>query len=212
MDGSGVWTLDELAELVATALSADDYAGAPTGRVRDVPDQRAIRWYVTKGLVDRPVGSRGRVALYGRRHLLQLVAIKRLQAAGRSLSQIQAGLTGATDHALAAVARLPAGLPAAPAVVAHQRVAEPRARFWTTPAPAPTPAVAAASDAAGVNVRAVPEGRAVPDSVVMQGIRLAPGVMLLIENGAVDAAAVLAAARPLLDLLAAGGPACEEEL
>jgi hypothetical protein len=98
--------MDELVERVRLALVAE-YPGAPNGRVRDVPDRRAIRWYATTGLVDRPAAMRGRVALYGRRHLLQLVAVKRRQADGRTLAQIQAELAGATDATLAGIARVP---------------------------------------------------------------------------------------------------------
>ena len=96
------------------------------GRVRDVPNERLVRWYVTVGLVDPPLSRRGRVARYGRRHLLQLVAVKRRQAEGRSLAEIQAELAGATDEALAAAARVPdttRPAPAAPAPTAP-------ARFW----------------------------------------------------------------------------------
>src|SRR5215218_358463 len=99
------WTLDELTERVGTALSVG-YDGQPSGRVRDLPDRRAIRWYTTIGLVDRPAATRGRTAMYGPRHLLQLVAIKRLQAQGRSLVAIQAELAGATDAQLARVAQV----------------------------------------------------------------------------------------------------------
>ena len=107
------WTLDELAEQVETALAVD-YHGQASGRVRAVPDRRAIRWYTTIGLIDRPVAHRGRTALYGPRHLLQLVAVKRLQARGLPLVSIQQELAGATDTQLAGVARLPAGLTAEP--------------------------------------------------------------------------------------------------
>src|SRR5512133_1553269 len=103
------WTLDELAERVGTALAVD-YAGQPSGRVREVPDRRAIRWYTTIGLIDRPVAHRGRTALYGPRHLLQLVAVKRLQARGLPLVAIQQELAGATDTQLARVARLPSAV------------------------------------------------------------------------------------------------------
>jgi DNA-binding transcriptional MerR regulator len=103
------WTLDELAERVDTALAVD-YHGQPSGRVRAVPDRRAIRWYTTIGLIDRPVAHRGRTALYGPRHLLQLVAVKRLQARGLPLVAIQQELAGATDTQLAQVARIPAGV------------------------------------------------------------------------------------------------------
>jgi len=97
--------MDELVERVSAALAAE-YSGAPNGRVRDLPDRRAIRWYTTTGLVDRPLGMRGRTALYGRRHLLQLVAVKRRQAQGHTLAAIQAELHGASDAVLAEVARV----------------------------------------------------------------------------------------------------------
>ena len=48
-----LWTLDELCAQVALALAVD-YAGAGSGRVRDVPDRRTIRYYTTLGLIDRP--------------------------------------------------------------------------------------------------------------------------------------------------------------
>ena len=87
------------------------------GRVREVPNERLIRWYTTIGLLDPPLGRRGRVALYGRRHLLQLVAVKRRQADGLSIAAIQAELTGATDAMLQRAARLagpPSGSPVPP--------------------------------------------------------------------------------------------------
>src|SRR6476659_7762958 len=92
-------TLDELTALVALALSVD-YEGAPNGRVRDVPDRRTIRDYTTLGLLDRPAVMRGRTALYGRRHLLQIVAIKRLQTRGLALAAIQQQLVGASPALL----------------------------------------------------------------------------------------------------------------
>ena len=118
------WSLDELAERVDAALAVG-YRGQTSGRVRAVPDRRAIRWYTTIGLIDRPVAYRGRTALYGPRHLLQLVAVKRLQAEGLPLVAIQQQLAGATDTQLARVAHLPAGTGAAAAAepapaVAHK--------------------------------------------------------------------------------------------
>ena len=65
----------ELGTLVARALSVD-YPGQSNGQVRDVPDRRTIRYYTTLGLLDRPAEMRGRTALYGQRHLLQLVAVE----------------------------------------------------------------------------------------------------------------------------------------
>ncbi len=102
-----LWTLDELCDRVGLALAVD-YAGQSSGRVRDVPDRRTIRYYTTLGLIDRPAAMRGRTALYGDRHLLQLAAVKRLQARGLSLAEVQERLVGLTDAALRELARLPA--------------------------------------------------------------------------------------------------------
>src|SRR5438874_13519367 len=100
-----LWTLDELCARVSLALAVD-YPGSPNGRIREVPDRRTIRYYTTLGLIDRPAEMRGRTALYGRRHLLQLVAIKRLQTQGLTIAEVQAQLLGLTDRALEKIARL----------------------------------------------------------------------------------------------------------
>jgi len=159
-----------------------------------VPNERLVRWYVTVGLVDPPLSRRGRVAQYGRRHLLQLVAVKRRQAEGRSLAEIQAELAGATDEALAVVARVPAdrsapeGLGSAPA------------RFW---------ARSAGQRDSGAPEAGLRDGRRVgrDGSGLVHGIRLAPGVVLLLEDGGRepgpdDVTEIVNAARPLLEELA----------
>lgn len=221
------WTIGELAEHAAAVLRAQSRDGALNGRVREVPGERLIRWYTTIGIVDPPLSRRGRVALYGRRHLLQLVAIKRLQAAGRSIAEIQVALAGATDAMLESLARLPATSPAptAPAAPLAERpgapvpdqpdgpvtdrvdtpmaaAAEPprpvsesgsgpvatRKRFWAAPVTAPLPSPAP------------------PSPVLVNGVRLAPGVTLVLEGAGRtpspdDIAAILTAAAPLLAVL-----------
>lgn len=123
MDETG-WTIDELAQQAAETLAACGVQ-APNGRVTALPDRRVIRWYATLGLLDRPLRTGGRTARYGSRHLLQLVAVKRRQAQGRSLAEIQAELTGATDATLREAAGLQApgalatNAPAALAALAH---------------------------------------------------------------------------------------------
>jgi DNA-binding transcriptional MerR regulator len=128
-----LWTIDELGDRVALALSVD-YDGQASGRVRDVPDRRTIRYYTTLGLIDRSAEMRGRTALYGRRHLLQLVSIKRLQARGLSLRELQEQLLGLTDAALEQIARLSVELvDATPRPTNKEVPAEPERReaFWS---------------------------------------------------------------------------------
>ena len=208
------WTLDQLTRLVGAALSVD-YDGQASGRVRDLPDRRAIRYYTTIGLVDRPAAMRGRTALYARRHLLQLVAIKRLQAAGLSLAEVQARLAGATDALLERQARIPASLPveaeAAPPSAPALPVPSARPAFWKRGGVAP---VAPVAPVAASGARAVPEPGAaarprVPDAVAsLQGLRLQAGVTLLLDRerplDAGEVAAIRAAAAPLLEVLRRG--------
>jgi DNA-binding transcriptional MerR regulator len=93
------WTLSELVSEVGARIAA--LPAPANGQVRAVPDERTVRYYGTIGLLDRPVAMRGRTALYNRRHLAQVVAIKRLQTMGRSLAEIQTLWPTLDDHSLA---------------------------------------------------------------------------------------------------------------
>jgi DNA-binding transcriptional MerR regulator len=187
------WTISELAEQAADLLGSQPSLG---GRFRDVPNERLIRWYTTIGLLDPPLARRGRIALYGPRHLLQLVATKRRQADGRSIADIQAELTGATDETLSVIAgipvphRVPSTQPVPAAVPAGTR-----GRFWAAQPSSPAPAV--------------PRAMAPAAAGVVHGVRLAAGVTLLLDGGRApipsDLPALVEAAAPLLDALAVRG-------
>src|SRR5438132_12232539 len=151
---ASLWTIDQLGAQVALVLSVD-HQGAPNGRVREIPDLRTIRYYTTLGLLDRPAEMRGRTALYGRRHLLQLVAIKRLQTWGKTLAEIQERLLGLTDAALRRMAQLPSYPEEGTSTIAkpnraREAGATPRAgSFWTTTPSAPEEGETASSSLDG---------------------------------------------------------------
>jgi hypothetical protein len=171
------WTIDELAQRAAETLAGEG-VHVPNGRVTAMPDRRLIRWYATIGLLDRPLRTRGRTARYGERHLLQLVAVKRRQAEGRSLAEIQAELAGATDATL----RRAAGLPY-DATSSYAASGEPgREGFW----------------------REVPAAPSAPP-VYPVPLDTAATLVLYASPAPDDLAAIQAAARPLLDLLADRG-------
>ena len=189
-------TLRELVAHAATLLSQHATA-QPSGRVSEVPTQRTIRYYARHGLLEKPVGWRGRAALYGPKHLLALLAIKRLQARGESLDAIQEVLAGAREAELEKLAdvthedvtlflsSLASPEPAAPGLTPR------RADFWAQQ-PAPVS-------------QTLPPAPA-PAQII--GQRLTPGVTLLLEQARrpldeADRAAILAAAQPLLRLLEA---------
>src|SRR5262249_48691338 len=96
-------TLDELADEVQTMLAGKGLLEAQEdGRISSAPDPRTVRYYTTLGLLDRPEIVE-REARYGRRHVLQLCAIKAMQVAGLPLAEIQARLYSRTDLELEAL-------------------------------------------------------------------------------------------------------------
>ena len=118
------WTLQELVDEAARRLA--QLPPPKNGQIRAVPDERTIRYYTAIGLLDRPTAMRGRTALYGKRHLAQLVAIKRLQGADRSLADIRKLWPTLDDHTLARMT----------GIAIDKRA--PRREFWKA-APAATP-------------------------------------------------------------------------
>ncbi|MFC7217468.1 helix-turn-helix domain-containing protein [Streptomyces polyrhachis] len=202
---SETWTIGELARRAAQELGPE--GAASNGRVRELPSERLIRWYGTIGLVDPPLTRRGRVALYGERHLLQLVAVKRLQARGHSIAEIQTMLAGAPEGRLREAAELPAADGAAPggaraaagATPAAAAAAPPRGRFWA--AEGRSAAAAPLVEECGGPV----EWSFTP--TVSPALQLAPGVTLLLaatpagRPTAEDLTVLTEAAAPLLDAL-----------
>jgi MerR HTH family regulatory protein len=223
-----LWTIDQLCALAAAELLASEQS-QPSARVREVPDRRTIRWYATIGLLDRPAEMRGRTALYGRRHLLQIVAIKRLQATGIPLAEVQERLAGATSSTLEGIAELSAapargsmrlrargpvrqavplagGGPQAGGVPQPETNTGPagrRGRFWAAVE------LAAAAGQASAAVGSAPAAGHY-DSALVPAIRLGGGVTLTLSRASRipdsdEIAAIRQAAGPLLDLLHARG-------
>jgi DNA-binding transcriptional MerR regulator len=61
----------------------------PSDRIAETLNERSLRYYITEGLVDRPLGKEGVSALYGYRHLLQILVIKRLQGSYLPIKRIR---------------------------------------------------------------------------------------------------------------------------
>lgn len=204
-----MWTIEQLSARVADALSTG-YEGQSNGRVRGVPDIRTIRWYTSIGLLDRPAAMRGRTALYHRRHLVQIVAVKRLQADGHTLASVQQQLIGTDDVNLERIARLdertpelaPTSIPVPVPVPVPASAAKsaPRDRFWSRTGVEGVAQPVQATQA----TQATRATRPVPP--LIQGLRLSADVTLLLEGAvtrptAAELAAVETAAQPLLALL-----------
>jgi DNA-binding transcriptional MerR regulator len=172
--------LDDLTREVAERIRRSGVRQG-NGQVSALPDQRTLRYYTTIGLLDRPLAVRGRQAVYGPRHVLQAVAVKRLQAAGMSLGEIQTRLAGLPTAQLAELAD--ADLPAAP-----------RDRWWAAAAAAPSPpAGSTAPEVAPLTMTAIPLGGAVT-LLVPTDRRLTASELAAIRDAAAPLTAQLAAA------------------
>lgn len=204
------WTLSELVAEVATRIAA--LPAPKNGQVRAVPDERTVRYYGSIGLLDRPLAMRGRTALYGPRHVAQVVAIKRLQTMGRSLAEISQLWPTLDDATLTRMSGV---------VLESRRSA--RGAFWKGASDAPRKEEDEMQIAAGDHVelpRAIvvsgggPTRGAVmpaPDAAPIEvRIELAPHVVLslaIADDGVAlspaDVRAIRAAAAPLVAELAA---------
>ena len=91
-------TLDDLAARANAVLEAMGLE-VTDGRAATRIDSRTVRFYQTIGLLPKPEYE-GRRALYSLTHLLRLVAAKRLQSEGHTLTQIQNALPLRSDGQL----------------------------------------------------------------------------------------------------------------
>ena len=204
------WTLPELVSEATQRIAA--LPPPKNGQVRAVPDERTIRYYAALGLLDRPSAMRGRTALYGPRHLAQVVAIKRMQSAGRSLAEIQELWPSLDDGTLARMTGV--------AIEAAGRKS--RHEFWKK---APEKRGAKAVEEGGVEAEtrsgsgsgSKAEAEAGSEVGVEVRVALEPHVGLLIALPAgarvpdsADVRALRAAAAPLLAELARRGLILEE--
>jgi DNA-binding transcriptional MerR regulator len=83
-----VFSIEELSQRINAWCAAQDVVPA-SGQAGEAVSERNIRYYRTLGLVDAPEGGG-----YGEKHLLQLTAIRLLQAQGLPLRRIRELLYG----------------------------------------------------------------------------------------------------------------------
>ena len=219
--------MEDLRTLAARALAGGDYTPAESARVRAVPDTRTIRYYTTLGLLAAPAQMRGRTAFYSETHVLQIVAIKRLQASDLTLSDIQQRLVGLPNSRLRTIARLPDGFWQAADEYLEKRQRQPAKKKpeprANEPTAAPTvPLSPACDEEFWLTPAALPSSGAEPNCVTgvfeAADVSLSANIDLQLTNGVrvtihlptqvrsqatsldrqIDSAALMAATQPLL--------------
>ncbi|HSL91249.1 MAG TPA: succinate CoA transferase [Candidatus Limnocylindrales bacterium] len=95
-------SLEELVELAVQWVPV--IAGRQARyKVTEIPSERMIRYYATSGVIDRPLPRSGTRAVYGYRHILQILVVKALQSRDLPLRKIRTMIAGRPDDYLEAV-------------------------------------------------------------------------------------------------------------
>jgi len=89
-----------LAEEAARILAESGAARQGRGTVTELPDERTVRYYLAEGLVPQAEEKQGTASVFGFRHLLQLLVVKKLQAEGLPIRAIRELVTGKTERQL----------------------------------------------------------------------------------------------------------------
>ena len=73
------------------------------GTVTSVPDERTIRYYLSEGLIQAPEEKQGTASVFSYLNLLQLVAVKKLQAEHLPIRKIRELVAGKSEKQLEAL-------------------------------------------------------------------------------------------------------------
>jgi DNA-binding transcriptional MerR regulator len=84
----------------AAKILADSGLAQGRGTVTEVPDERTVRYYLTEGLVSPAEDKRGTASVFGYRHLLQLLVVKKLQAEHLPIRKIRDLVDGRSEREL----------------------------------------------------------------------------------------------------------------
>jgi DNA-binding transcriptional MerR regulator len=91
--------VSELANQATTVL-AEQGTVQGKGTVSDFPDERTVRYYLSEGLISPAVEKQGTASVFGYIHLLQLLAIKKLQSDHIPIRKIREIVGGSNERQL----------------------------------------------------------------------------------------------------------------
>lgn len=144
-----------------------------TGRSKDGVNARLVRHYTTERLLDEPL-RQGREARYTRRHLLQLLTLRRLMADGHGAAALRGTLQGHADPELEALLTGERQLDVQPSNPALDYL-----RALSAPSLSPASLLGAVPPAA-----AFPAAPSTPAAERLTRLTLAPGIELLVRTDA----------------------------
>ena len=90
----------ELAQEAARILAESGVAQQARGTVTELPDERTVRYYLAEGLIPPAEEKQGTASVFGYRHLLQLLVVKKLQAEHLPIRAIRELVASKTERQL----------------------------------------------------------------------------------------------------------------
>lgn len=90
----------ELAQEAARILSESGLAQQARGTVTELPDERTVRYYLAEGLLPPADEKQGTASVFGFRHLLGLLVVKKLQAEHLPIRAIRELVAAKTERQL----------------------------------------------------------------------------------------------------------------
>ena len=169
----------ELADVAARVL-AESGPVQERGTVSEVPDERTVRYYLTEGLLSPAEEKQGTASVFGYLHLLQLLAVKNLQAQHLPIRKIRELVEGRSERELERLLGVDARTPDKNAALSYLE------SLLTQPPSAPPVAASPHSVAAQRNTQfaAAPSASAPPGQATgtWERIELEPGLELHISS------------------------------
>ena len=172
-----------LAVEAAKILSESGLAQA-RGTVTEVPDERTVRYYLTEGLLSPAEEKQGTASVFGYRHLLQLLVVKKLQSEHLPIRKIRDLVDGRTERELERLLGAEGGAASAKKNEAlsylEQLLTKPSAAPQSPPAPAASPRRAASVESLAQSAPQAPAASG--GTGTWSRIELEPGLELHVHD------------------------------
>jgi DNA-binding transcriptional MerR regulator len=176
--GETAFTLPRLIAILAEQLPL--IAPAQTKyRVTEIPTARTIRFYTANGIVDKPARHERGQALYGYRHLLQVLAIKYLQSHYLPLVKVRSLVENVGNRELE---QMIPDIPAATAVHRSMTREDRRVVERTLRVASPATPAAATAEPPSEIPSPLPDG----DTDLWHRLEVSPGIELVVHAAALS--------------------------
>jgi DNA-binding transcriptional MerR regulator len=173
----------ELAAVAARVLAESGPVQA-RGTVSELPDERMVRYYLTEGLLAPAEEKQGTASVFGYQHLLQLLAVKHLQAEHLPIRKIRELVEGRSERELERLLGLDAKAADKNAALSYLEslLTQTRPAHTSPPPPANTQSFAKRRSVVPSMPQSAAPSPAPPTAATWERIEIEPGLELHISS------------------------------